>query len=122
MPVEGSSERVFRSRSESGMPTRTEVFLVEGMHCGACSAAVEKSLNRLEGVEASVSLPAETATVRFDPDAMEFERLADQVEAAGFRLSRRDPGGGRAERERERLRREEEKVLRARRRPNRRPP
>ena len=98
------------------MPTRTEVFLVEGMHCGACSAAVEKSLNRLEGVEASVSLPAETATVRFDPDAMEFERLADQVEAAGFRLSRRDPGGGRAERERQRLRREEEKVLRARRR------
>ena len=98
------------------MPTHTEVFLVEGMHCGACSAAVEKSLNRIEGVEASVSLPAETATVRFDPDAVDFERLAGQVEAAGFRLARRDVGGGRAERERERLRREAEKVERARRR------
>jgi Cu+-exporting ATPase len=98
------------------MPRQVEVFHVEGMHCGACSAAVERSLNRVEGVEASVSLPAETATVRFDRDTIEFEQLARLVEQAGFRLERRDTSGDRAERERERLRRGEEKVALARRR------
>ncbi len=98
------------------MPTQVEVFRVEGMHCGACSAAVERCLNRVEGVEASVNLPAETATVRFDEDAVEFEQLARLVEEAGFRLERRDMSGDRAERERERLRRGEEKVELARRR------
>ena len=116
IPVDDGMERSLRCKREHGMPSRTEVFLVEGMHCGACSAAVEKSLNRIEGVEASVSLPAETATVRFDPDSVDFERLAGQVEAAGFRLSRRDTSGDRAERERERLQREAGKVNQARRR------
>ena len=98
------------------MPRQVEVFHVEGMHCGACSSAVERCLNRVEGVEASVSLPAETATVRFDEDEVEFERLARLVEEAGFQLERRDTSGDRAERERERLRRGEEKVELARRR------
>jgi len=92
------------------MPRQVEVFHVEGMHCGACSVAVERCLNRVDGVEASVSLPAETATVRFDEDAVDFDRLARLVEEAGFRLERRDTSGDRAERERERLRRGEEKV------------
>jgi len=98
------------------MPRQVEVFRVEGMHCGACSAAVERCLNRVDGVEASVNLPAETATVRFDEHLVGFERLARQVEEAGFRLERRDTSGDRAERERERLRRGEEKVALARRR------
>ncbi|MEJ2482458.1 MAG: heavy metal translocating P-type ATPase [Gemmatimonadota bacterium] len=92
------------------MPSRTEVFLVEGMHCGACSAAVERSLNRIEGVEASVSLPAESATVRIYDEGVNFEQLAGEVEAAGFRLVRRDSAGDRAERERERLQREAGRV------------
>ena len=98
------------------MTQQVEVFRVEGMHCGACSAAVERCLNRLDGVEASVSLPAETATVRFDEAAVGFDQLARLVEDAGFRLERRDTSGDRAERERERLRRGEEKVELARRR------
>lgn len=98
------------------MARQVEVFRVEGMHCGACSAAVERSLNRIEGVEASVSLPAESATVRFDPDALGFEELARVVADAGYRLERRDTTGDRAERERERLRRDEEKVRLAKRR------
>ncbi|MDT8435422.1 MAG: heavy metal translocating P-type ATPase [Gemmatimonadota bacterium] len=98
------------------MAHTVEVFRVEGMHCGACSAAVERSLNRIDGVEASVNLPAETATVRFDPDAVAREALARTVEEAGYHLERRDTGGDRAERERERLRRDEKKVWDARRR------
>jgi Cu+-exporting ATPase len=86
------------------------------MHCGACSAAVERSLNRIEGVEASVSLPAETATVRIADDSVDFTRLAGEVEAAGFTLLQRDRSGDRADQERQRLDREAEKVRTARRR------
>ncbi|MDP2471206.1 MAG: heavy metal translocating P-type ATPase [Candidatus Palauibacterales bacterium] len=91
-----------------------EVYPVEGMHCGACSAAVERALNRLDGVEAAVSLPAETATVRFVDDDVSFEDLERAVAEAGYRLVARDPLVSRAERERERLRRDEEKTGRAR--------
>jgi len=93
-----------------------EIFRVDGMHCGACSAAVERTLNRIEGVEASVSLPAESATVRYDPETIDAGELFRAVADAGYRLERRDASGDRAARERERLRRDEEKVRLARRR------
>lgn len=89
---------------------RVEVYPVEGMHCGACSSAVERALNRVEGVEAAVSLPAETARVHFVEGDVEFEVLEQAVADAGFRLVARNPLEDRAERERERLRRDAEKV------------
>ena len=98
------------------MARQVEIFRVEGMHCGACSAAVERTLNRIEGVEATVSLPAESATVRYDPETIDVEELTGAVADAGYRLERRDTSGDRAARERERLRRDEEKVRLARRR------
>ena len=69
--------------SEQG---RREVFSVEGMHCAGCTAAVEKALNRLEGVEATVSLPAESATVVYPPDRIGHEDLRQAVESAGYTL------------------------------------
>jgi Cu+-exporting ATPase len=42
---------------------------VDGMTCAACVARVEKKLNKLDGVDASVNLASESATVRFDPNA-----------------------------------------------------
>ena len=93
-----------------------EVYPVEGMHCGACSAAVERALNRVDGVKAAVSLPAETATVRYVDPTVSFESLQRAVADAGFTLVERNPLEDRAERERERLRRDAEKVAVARRR------
>ncbi len=93
-----------------------EVYPIEGMHCGACSSAVERALNRIDGVEAAVSLPAEAATVRFSEDAVAFEELERAVADAGFTLVAPRSMEDRAERERERLRRDEEKVALARRR------
>ncbi len=95
---------------------RVEVFRVDGMHCGACSSAVERTLNRIEGVEASVSLPAETATVKLTSSEVTFEALSQAVEKAGYRLQTPEPFVDRAARERERLEREEQKVRQARRR------
>ncbi|MGB5302836.1 MAG: heavy metal-associated domain-containing protein, partial [Gemmatimonadota bacterium] len=70
---------------------RVEVYPVEGMHCGACSSAVERALNRVEGVQAAVSLPAETASVRFVAGEIAFEVLERAVADAGFRLVARNP-------------------------------
>ena len=100
----------------AGRNRRVEVYPVEGMHCGACSAAVERALNRVEGVEAAVSLPAETASVRFVGGDIAFEVLEQAVADAGFRLVAPDPLANRAERERERLRRDALKVTLARQR------
>ncbi len=92
------------------------IFRVEGMHCAGCSAAVESTLNRLDGVEASVSLAAESATVEF-PRSVDVEDLRGVVEAAGYDLiPPAEADGDRAERERERLRRSEAALRLARRR------
>jgi Cu+-exporting ATPase len=105
-----------RTGREDAGDARVEIFAVEGMHCGACSAAVERALNRLEGIEASVSLPAETARVRFLRDGIEFEALEAAVADAGYSLVARDTGPDRAARERERLQRDAERVRSAKRR------
>jgi len=98
------------------MPDTKRVFRVEGMHCAGCSSAVEKSLNRLDGVTASVSLPAESATVTFPGETVSFEDLRAAVEDAGYELREPEaPDRDRAEAERERLAESERKVDRARR-------
>ncbi|NLF54884.1 MAG: copper-translocating P-type ATPase [Thauera phenolivorans] len=58
---------------------------IEGMTCAACSTRLEKVLNRLPGVEASVNLATERATLRFAPGALSVDAAAAAVERAGFR-------------------------------------
>ncbi len=41
---------------------------IEGMTCASCATRIEKRLNRLDGVSASVNYAAEQAAVSFDPD------------------------------------------------------
>jgi Cu+-exporting ATPase len=62
----------------------TEVKLeLEGMHCASCAAAIERTLNDLDGVEASVNLVTERATVHCDGD-VPVERLVAAVESVGY--------------------------------------
>jgi Cu+-exporting ATPase len=70
--------------------TRVELEL-EGMTCAACAARIERKLNRLEGVEASVNFATERAAVRHD-ERVAVEDLVRAVEAAGYRAS--PPGAG----------------------------
>ena len=58
---------------------------VDGMTCAACVARVEKKLNRLDGVDATVNLASESATVRFDPAVLGVDQLVAAVESAGYR-------------------------------------
>ena len=60
---------------------------LEGMTCAACANRIERKLNKLDGVEASVNYATEQAAVRFDPHVVAVADLLDAVEAAGYRAA-----------------------------------
>ncbi|MGI8606879.1 MAG: heavy metal translocating P-type ATPase [Gaiellaceae bacterium] len=60
---------------------------IEGMTCASCVSRVEKSLNKLGGVEASVNLATEEASVSFDPARVAPEDLVRTVEEIGYRAA-----------------------------------
>ncbi|HEX4775327.1 MAG TPA: heavy metal translocating P-type ATPase [Acidimicrobiia bacterium] len=86
--------------------SRTVDLEIGGMTCASCAAHVEKRLNQLDGVHASVNFATETAHVDA-PDGIANEALVAAVEAAGYRAwlptapgtSAEEPGGERDERD-----------------------
>jgi P-type Cu+ transporter len=56
---------------------------ITGMTCASCANRIERKLNKLDGVTATVNYATETATVDFDPAAVAPEQLVAAVEAAG---------------------------------------
>jgi Cu+-exporting ATPase len=60
---------------------------IEGMTCSSCAGRVEKSLNKLDGVEATVNFATERATVNFDPGRIAPEELVEAVEGVGYSAS-----------------------------------
>lgn len=56
---------------------------VGGMTCASCAARIEKRLNRIDGVQASVNFATEQARVDF-PDTVSPEELVAAVEATGY--------------------------------------
>ncbi len=67
-----------------GMPTETAQLAIGGMSCASCVASVERALNRLDGVEATVNLATERAAVRFDPARTSSAELTRAVEEIGY--------------------------------------
>jgi Cu+-exporting ATPase len=70
---------------------------IEGMTCSSCAGRVEKSLNKLEGVEATVNFATERATVEFDPERVEPDQLVGAVEEVGYTASLPGAEGGKRE-------------------------
>jgi P-type Cu+ transporter len=64
-------------------PERVTLAL-EGMTCASCAARIERKLNKLDGVEATVNYATEQATVRFDPARVALDDLVRSVEAIGY--------------------------------------
>lgn len=62
---------------------RTVEFTVSGMTCAACSARVERTLNKLDGVRASVNYATERATVHAPADLAD-DVLFARVRKAGY--------------------------------------
>ena len=57
---------------------------ITGMTCASCASRIERRLNKLESVSASVNYATEKATVAYDPVAVAPEQLLGAVEAAGY--------------------------------------
>jgi Cu+-exporting ATPase len=67
-------------------PAATQIveLALEGMTCAACANRIERTLNRLEGVEASVNYATETAQVAFQGGATTVDSLIAAVARAGY--------------------------------------
>ncbi|MBD9733451.1 copper-translocating P-type ATPase [Streptomyces sp. H28] len=82
------------------VPDQAEVELaIGGMTCASCAARVEKKLNRMEGVTATVNYATEKAKVTYGGDVAVADLIAT-VEATGYTAREprpepaRGPGGG----------------------------
>ncbi|HBK86097.1 MAG TPA: heavy metal translocating P-type ATPase, partial [Firmicutes bacterium] len=65
----------------------TVEFRVTGMSCSACSARVEKVLQRSPGVhQASVNFATERATIAYDATVTSISALKDVVVGAGYAI------------------------------------
>ncbi|HYF45847.1 MAG TPA: heavy metal translocating P-type ATPase, partial [Acidimicrobiales bacterium] len=76
-------------------PERRIDLKVEGMTCSSCAANVERRLNGLDGVVATVNFATETATVTA-PSDISPEDLVAEVEAAGYEAHLPAAEGGEA--------------------------
>ncbi len=57
---------------------------IAGMTCASCATRIERKLNKVPGVQASVNYATEAATVRYDPAAVDTQRLLATVATAGY--------------------------------------
>ena len=63
-------------------------FNITGMTCSACSAHVEKAVNKLEGVEkAEVNLLANSMSAQYDEGVLSAQDIIKAVEDAGYGAS-----------------------------------
>ena len=57
---------------------------LEGMTCAACATRIETNLNKLDGVEASVNLATDRASIRFAPQKVDVKALIARVRDTGY--------------------------------------
>jgi len=69
--------------STAAAPERVRLE-IEGMTCASCAARIERKLNKLEGVDASVNYATEVAAVTFDPARVRLDDVIRTVEATGY--------------------------------------
>ena len=66
-------------------PASSRVDLpITGMTCASCAAKIEKRLNAIDGVAATVNYATDKAAVSYDPDAVTPAELCDAVASLGY--------------------------------------
>lgn len=74
---------------------KKENFYVTGMTCSACSARVEKSVAKLDGVEkVTVNLLTNSMQVEYEETQVSAGKIIDTVVKAGYGASPKDQGAG----------------------------
>jgi cation-transporting ATPase V/Cu+-exporting ATPase len=94
--------------SDTDLRRRVEELRLDvlGMTCGSCAARVERTLNKQQGVEASVNFATGEAVVRLADGAPSLDLLREAVRERGYDLELH------VDRDEERARREERRWLR----------
>ena len=64
-----------------------------GMTCAACAARIEKKLNKLDGVTATVNYATDRATVSFADGTVTADQLVDAVTSIGYGAHLPEPAG-----------------------------
>jgi len=68
-------------------PLQHRQFPIQGMHCAACSARIEKVVGSMAGVEsASVNLAAESMELTWNPDLVQPREVAARIRELGFTM------------------------------------
>ena len=72
---------------------------ITGMTCASCANRIERKLNTLDGVTATVNYATEKAAVDYDAAAVDPGQLVAAVEAAGYQavLPSAEPSGSAAQ-------------------------
>lgn len=66
---------------------KTYTFKIEGMTCSACANRVERVTKKLDGVEnSSVNFATENLTVNIDEDIIDYAKIKEAVDKAGYKL------------------------------------
>lgn len=82
------SEMDFEKKIEAlgyGVVKQKSEFDITGMTCAACSARIEKGLNKMPGIaNANVNLALERATVEFNPSEVTIADIIAKVEKLGY--------------------------------------
>jgi Cu+-exporting ATPase len=70
--------------STTERPSQHVDLAVTGMTCASCAAKIEKKLNSVEGVTATVNYATDKATVTYDAGTVDPEQLVAAVEDLGY--------------------------------------
>lgn len=64
-----------------------KVYKIKGMHCASCASIIEKTFQKIAGVEsAEVNYVTETAKVAFDESKTNHQHLSQKIEPLGYSL------------------------------------
>ncbi len=67
---------------------KTEIYNIKGMHCAACSSAIERVTRKINGVASSeVNLPMNRLNITYDDALVTSELICTKIKKAGFSAS-----------------------------------
>nr|WP_138417303.1 heavy metal translocating P-type ATPase [Aquibacillus sediminis] len=67
-----------------GVQKEKAEFDIYGMTCAACSTRIEKVLNKMDGVNASINLTTEKGVVEYEPGMVTVEQMEEKVAKLGY--------------------------------------
>lgn len=84
---------------------------ITGMTCAACSARIEKVLNKMDSVEANVNLALESAAISYDKEAVSSGDIINRIEKLGYGAKEKVQRAEKEKRKEEELRNKQSKFL-----------